>query len=311
MKKEVSKLTGELHQRDITIASLSGSASAIKEQLRTEVERAEQTTAELKMTQSQLETRQNEIQHLKGLLERQESQPPKLGDSPLTSLRESYVLSLSSLEQENRQLRQALSEMHGRHGISIPICQDKYEQTLLSHATTDQPQAELERDKMHVMKAKPQDSKSCCEGEIQRLFKQLKTMSHSSRQQTPKDRRSQSPASSMSSSSSSSDGRRLTRQSSVPCLSSSDSVAEGQRSRDSGRLTPTEKSMAVDPLSVSPADGMVSRFLEEERLRTTELLQKLDTHIQGMKDSNMRTVSKYQTSATGPEAPQTSAQNEQ
>ncbi|XP_029988880.1 centrosomal protein of 63 kDa [Sphaeramia orbicularis] len=311
MRKEVSKLTSELHQRDVTIASLSGSASAIKEQLRTEVERGEQRTAELKMTQSQLETLQNEIQRLKGLLERQESQSPKLGDSPLTSLRESYVLSLSSLEQENRQLRQALSEMHGQHGVSIPICQDKYEQTLLSHTTADQPQAELERDKMHVMKAKPQENKSRCEGEIQRLFKQLKTMSHSSRQQTLKDRRSQSPASSMSSSSSSSDSRRLTRQSSVPSLSSSDSVAEGQSTRDSGRLTPAEKAMAVDPLTVSPADGMVSRFLEEERLRTTELLQRLDSHIQGMKDSNIRTVSKYQPSASGPESPQTSAQNEQ
>lgn len=93
------------------------------------------------------------------------------------------------------------------------------------------------RDKMYVLKAKLQENQSCCEGDIQRLFKQLKTMSHSSRHQTPKDRCSQSSASS----SSSSDGRRLTRQSSVPSLSSSDSVAEGQSSRDYGRLTPTEK----------------------------------------------------------------------
>lgn len=49
MRKEVSRLTSELHQRDLTIATLSGSSSSIKQQLRGEVERAEQKAAELKV----------------------------------------------------------------------------------------------------------------------------------------------------------------------------------------------------------------------------------------------------------------------
>ena len=49
MRKEVSQLTNELHLRDITIATLSGSASSMERQLRGEVERAERRAAELKV----------------------------------------------------------------------------------------------------------------------------------------------------------------------------------------------------------------------------------------------------------------------
>lgn len=45
MMKEVSKLTTELHQRDVAIASLNSATSSIKQQ----VERAEQKAAELKV----------------------------------------------------------------------------------------------------------------------------------------------------------------------------------------------------------------------------------------------------------------------
>lgn len=49
MRKEVSQLTSELHQRDITIATLTGSASSVERQLRAEVERTERRAAELKV----------------------------------------------------------------------------------------------------------------------------------------------------------------------------------------------------------------------------------------------------------------------
>lgn len=47
MREEVSRLTAELHQRDVTIASLDSSSSAIRQQLRSEATRAEQKEAEL------------------------------------------------------------------------------------------------------------------------------------------------------------------------------------------------------------------------------------------------------------------------
>ncbi|XP_042371865.1 centrosomal protein of 63 kDa-like, partial [Plectropomus leopardus] len=164
MRAEVSRLTAELHQRDVTIAALKGSSSSIKQQLCGEVERAEQKASELKMIQAQLETLQTENQHLKGLLQRLESQSPK-------------------------------------------------------------------------------ESTTRCEGEIQNLFNQLHTLSHSSGEQRcnqAPDIRPHSAASSSSSASasasSSSGSVRLTRRNSVPALTPDEAPAEGQSSGSEASL---------------------------------------------------------------------------
>lgn len=47
MREEVSRLTAELHQRDVAIASLDGSSSAIRQQLRSEAAQVERKEAEL------------------------------------------------------------------------------------------------------------------------------------------------------------------------------------------------------------------------------------------------------------------------
>ncbi|XP_056235556.1 centrosomal protein of 63 kDa isoform X2 [Seriola aureovittata] len=326
MRKEVSKLTSELHQRDLAIASLSGSSSGIKQQLRGEEERAEQKAAELKMTQAQLETQQTENHRLRGLLQRLESQSPTRGESSLASLRESYVSNLSSLEQENQHLRQALGEMQAQvEGSS----QDKYERALLCHGITDRPQPAQDRnentrrhkyrEEMKASKAKLQDNTTCYEGQIQRLFKELHTLSQSPTDQPcsqAQDSTTHSSASSSSSSSSSS--KRRTRRNSVPTLGSNESAAEGQSScsEDSLSLVSREKTVPSTfpqerSVSVSPADSMVSRFVEEEVLRTEELFQRLDTHIESLRESNVRTVSKYLPSGSEPESAQTSVQTGQ
>lgn len=251
------------------------------------------------MTQSQLETLQTENQHLKGLLQRKETHSskvcllwhsyysvitlfyrqhqtgslswfgfgarflisPQRGDSSLASLRESYVSSLSGLEQENQQLRQELAEMHMKPG-----CEDKYERALISHAT-EQPQNRYmantqaqqvnksnsdaifillcsnddhkHRGEMQATQAKLQENTTCHEGEIQRLFKQLQTMSQPSTEQHS------SSHSAASCSSSSSGSRRLTRNTSLPALSSNESAAEGQSSssEDSRSLVPSPSPM--------------------------------------------------------------------
>ncbi|XP_045906535.1 centrosomal protein of 63 kDa isoform X1 [Micropterus dolomieu] len=324
MRKEVSKLTTELHQRDIAVATLNGSSSSIKQQLRDEVGRAEQKAAELKMTQAQVETLQSENQHLRGLQQRLESQSPKGGDYSLASLRESYVSSLSRLEQENRQLRQALAEMRSRLEVSNLTCQDKYEQALLSHAMTDQPQPAQDsnedarhrkhRQEVQATKAKLQGNATRYEGKIHRLFKQLHTLSQSPGEHPCSQARDSRPHSSASSSSGS---IRLTRINSVQTISSNESTAEGQSSSSEDSLTLLSRENIIsspsllEPSPVSPADSMVSRFLEEERLRSTELLQRLDTHIQGMSEDNVKTVSKYLPSGSALEPAQTSVQKGQ
>ncbi len=60
---------------------------------------------------------------------------------------------------------------------------------------------------------------------------------------------------------------------------------------------------------MSPVDGVVTRFLQEEDLRSAELLQRLDSHIQGMKENNMKTMSKYLPSCSGRQSVQMSVQS--
>ncbi|XP_029001521.1 centrosomal protein of 63 kDa [Betta splendens] len=260
MRKEVSKLMSELHQRDLTVATLSGSSSSINQQLRCEVDRAEQKAAELKMTQAQLEALQTDNNHLRSLLHRLESQSPKLGGS-----------SPSSLEHENQRLKQALIEMHTIN--QAPPAQDR---------------------NIDVSESKLQ--------QIQRLFKQLQTSSQFPNTKQPCNQDSR-PVSSASCSSSSS---RHARKNSVTSSCSDESAPEGKSSssKDSLSLVSRDKispcNSPLEVLSTSPAHGMVTCFLEEEMLRNEELLQRLDSHIQDMKESNIRTVSKYLPSGSGP-----------
>lgn len=59
MKKEISQLTQELHQRDIAVASASGSTSDMEQRLRMEIERAERKAVEhrVKLLQGSLSVR--------------------------------------------------------------------------------------------------------------------------------------------------------------------------------------------------------------------------------------------------------------
>lgn len=50
VRREVSKLTGELHQRDVSISALSGSSASIQQQLRGEAQRAAEAATQLKVS---------------------------------------------------------------------------------------------------------------------------------------------------------------------------------------------------------------------------------------------------------------------
>ncbi|XP_058495381.1 centrosomal protein of 63 kDa [Solea solea] len=307
MRKEVSKLTSELHQRNLTISSLRGSSSNITQQLRGEAERAGHKAAELKVTQAQLESVQTENHHLKGLLHTLESQSSKRGDSTLAAQRESHT-SPSSLEQENAQLRQALIGIRAQAGVSSQDKSAQLRRSITDHTQPAQDRHEDTSRHKHVVETKLQDNSTRHEGEICQLLKELHTLSQSPTDQpyiqTP-DCRPPSAASSSSSSSSSSSfsNRRLTRRSSESGQSSA--------SEDSLVLVAREKAPPLELLSGSPADGVVTQFMEKEKLLTQELFQRLDTHIQGMKENNIRTIDKYIPGSSEPEPHHTSAQNGQ
>ncbi|KAK7144697.1 hypothetical protein R3I94_010955 [Phoxinus phoxinus] len=292
MRKEVSQLTSELHQRDITIATLTGSASSIERQLRAEVERAERRASELKVTQVQLETLKLENQHLNDLLERVESRSPKRGNGELASLRDSYVSSLNSLEEENRQLRLEMTELRARMEANNQTWQDKYERALLqnqnknhSHNAQNRFDEDVQRrhqEELQAMETRMQERALLYEDQIQTLLKQLENLARTSPHhpygQSQETRMAVSPVhSSASSASSSSSTRKAHRMAAL--LSAAVNGEDAQASSSDS--------------TVSPNGSVTKRFLEEEALRSQELLQKLEGHIQSMEQENANTVCKY------------------
>ncbi|KAM4738456.1 centrosomal protein of 63 kDa isoform 2-T2 [Anableps anableps] len=283
MRREVSKLTGELHQHDQSVSALGGSSSSVT------VQRAEQKAAELKMTQAQLETLQAENQHLKGLMLTLQPQSPKGAESSPGSLQQRYMSSLSILEQENQQLRQALAKTQLQLDAPNETCQESNEEVLLRHAMMEHLQPDQER-----LQATSYD------GEIQRLFKELEIFPKSSNEPPGRWHKDSRPHSSSSSSSFSS-STILTSGNSAPASTPHKSAAEGQSSPSEDSLTCRSRDpCSEEALSLSPAHCAVSRFLEEESSWSNELQQKLDSHIQGMKENNIRTLSKFLASSSGP-----------
>ncbi|KAL4630716.1 centrosomal protein of 63 kDa [Arapaima gigas] len=320
MKKKVSQLTKELHQRDITIATLSGSASSIEHQMRSEIERSERRASELKVTQVQLETLKIENQHLTQILERVDSRSSKRGDGSLASLRESYMSSLSSLEQENQQLRQELAEMRARLEVSMQTWQDKYERVLLQNqgkmsqmrvteGRKDAGAQQEHEEELAVTQAQRQHVAVRYEEALQNPQRRFERTAKSPPQQASDRLNSQSLGSGSASAASSSSSTQGMAESKDVCVSTD--MAPGRPEEPSTSSSGSVESLYLmgrdDGLpqarcASSPAASVAARYLEEEDLRSQELLNRLDSHIQGMREDNTKTMRKYLGEAAGPPA---------
>lgn len=298
MRKEVSQISSELHKREITIATLTGSAASTEHQLRAEVERGERRAAELKVTQVQLETLKLENQHLSDLLERVESRSPKRTDKELASLRDSYVSSMNSLEQENQQLRQDLAKVRARIEASNQTWQDKYERALLQSHNKNAHIHERCEEEMKAMKDRLQENSTHYERQIQTLLKQLELSSSSSRPdgQSQENRPAVSPTPSASSSMSSSSSVSKTQK----IVALLNTAAGEERAQGSGSAG---DSLTLEHCAGSSAGSVTARFEEEETQRSQELLQRLDNHIHSMRQENAMTVRKYLAKDSSPHKP--------
>ncbi|XP_048832777.1 centrosomal protein of 63 kDa isoform X1 [Brienomyrus brachyistius] len=300
MKKEVSQLASELHQREITIATLSGSASSIERQLRAEMEQSEHRAAELKVTQVQLETLKIENQHLTEILEQVESRPPKKVASPLASLGDSYVSSLNSLEQENKKLKQELAEVHSRLEASTQSWQEKYERALLQSQGKASQLCTARDSKVKEVPHSHQDALAAMEAKMQDV-RQLQRQLEPPPQALPNQLDSQSlgsrsalATSSLSASYSPMEGLAQGKPPLLPPrLDDSAEHSSSTSPVEFLHLIGKEESFLQTRCAVSSVDSVAAHYLEEESLRSQELLQKLDSHIHDMLEDNAKTMQKY------------------
>ncbi|XP_056420372.1 centrosomal protein of 63 kDa isoform X2 [Hyla sarda] len=242
MKKEISQLTQELHQKDIGIASYSCNAKDWERKLQTERERADREASEHKVSLAALETLREENRQLTKMLEKQEPD---------------VRLALDNLECENHRLQKELSQ--ARRNLELVL-----------HTRQSDIHSAVER--------RTQELLSRHEEELKALNERLNEMSqrYEELRQTPPS--AQEAASAL---------QGLVRTSSLDSVSSEVDKSDDGHAEDSHQ----EPQLPLPP-STSP-NTIASRFLQEEELRSQDLIQRLDSHIEELKQDSQRTVQHF------------------
>ncbi|XP_004709018.1 deuterosome assembly protein 1 [Echinops telfairi] len=143
MRNEISDLTAELHQKEITIATIMKKAALLEKQLKVELEIKEKMLAKQQVSDMNYKTVRTENAHLKGMM----------GDlDPGRYVEHTRYTSINKLEYENERLRNDLAKLHGngksawtnqniyadsvRHGYQSPMKMKENEDSLSQDCET-------------------------------------------------------------------------------------------------------------------------------------------------------------------------------
>ncbi|XP_040336172.1 centrosomal protein of 63 kDa isoform X3 [Herpailurus yagouaroundi] len=289
MKMEISQLTRELHQRDITIASTKSSSSDMEKRLKAEIQKAEEKAVEHKEILDQMESLKLENHHLSEMVMKLELGLHEAKEISLADLQENYIEALNKLVSENQQLQKELMDTKSKLEISTQICKKNHERIFKpTHSRAPE---------FKNTEFKPTRGPYRHDGV---KTEHCKTGLHSPRRQALDSiepmSRVLSPLSSQISPCSSTislPSNFLCKTSSLPSAldtndaSFSDTVSES--------INDQEEFMSLCPLPVSPLGSIATRFLEEEELRSHHILERLDAHIEELKRESEKTVKQFTT----------------
>ncbi|XP_011916828.1 PREDICTED: centrosomal protein of 63 kDa isoform X3 [Cercocebus atys] len=287
MKMEISHLTQELHQRDISIASTKGSSSDMEKRLKAEMQKAEEKAVEHKEILDQLESLKLENRHLSEMVMKFELGLHEAKEISLADLQENYIEALNKLVSENQQLQKDLMNTKSQLEISTQMCKkqnDRIFKPTHSRAT-----------EFKNTEFKPTHGQHRHDGIKTEHYK---TGLHSPRGQASDSidpmSRVLSPLSPQISPCSST--RSLTSYSLCKshCLPSALDTNEANFSDTvSESMNDQEEFMSSCSLPVSPLGSIATRFLEEEELRSHHILERLDAHIEELKRESEKTVRQF------------------
>ncbi|XP_036287274.1 centrosomal protein of 63 kDa isoform X4 [Pipistrellus kuhlii] len=289
MKLEISQLTRELHQRDVTIASAKSSSSDMEKRLKAEIQKAEEKAVEHKEILDQLESLKLENRHLSEMVKKLEVGLHEAKGISLADLQENYIEALNKLVSENQQLQKDLMATQSKLDISTQMCQKNHD-TLLKPTHSRSPG-------FKNTEFKPSHGQCRHDGTNTEHYK---AGLHSARGQAPD--RAEPVARALSSlssplspysSCSSEPSNFLYKAHSLPSVLDpnevlfSDTISESVNDRDA--------SMCSCTTAVSPLGSIATRFLEEEELRSHHILERLDAHIEELKRESEKTVRQFTT----------------
>ncbi|XP_020918291.1 deuterosome assembly protein 1 isoform X3 [Sus scrofa] len=133
MRNEISDLTEELHQKEITIATIMKKAALLERQLKMELEIKEKMLAKQQVSDMRYKAVRTENTHLKGMMG--DLDPGQYMTSGITDIKSmdlsnrehSRHTSINKLEYENERLRNDLAKLHAT-GKSAWAHQNTYEE---------------------------------------------------------------------------------------------------------------------------------------------------------------------------------------
>ncbi|XP_065531224.1 centrosomal protein of 63 kDa isoform X4 [Lathamus discolor] len=267
MKREISRLTQELHQRDITIASASGSTSDLEQRLRTEIERAERKAVEHREK-----------------------------DVTLRMLTEDYAAEIKKLQSENQQLRKDLAEARAKLELPRQVCQDQPEGTAqqmqggeseakdVQHRTTREAQHKHD-EQTETTHHQPGGSVQHHQGELQRCG------TDEIRSVTPEMGEVPTRTSRKNSMDSHSSGI-------LPGMVSLFHVLDGNKdfadeASQQSISNHQRESVPLYPLPTASVGSIAARYLEEEELRSQHILECLNAHVEELKKESEKIVRQF------------------
>uniref|UniRef100_F7EPK6 Deuterosome assembly protein 1 n=1 Tax=Callithrix jacchus TaxID=9483 RepID=F7EPK6_CALJA len=110
MRNEISDLTEELHQKEITIATVMKKAALLEKQLKMELEIKEKMLAKQQVSDMRYKAVRTENTHLKGMMG--DLDPEQYMSMDFSNREHSRHTSINKLEYENERLRNDLAKLH-------------------------------------------------------------------------------------------------------------------------------------------------------------------------------------------------------
>ncbi|XP_074717151.1 deuterosome assembly protein 1 [Strix uralensis] len=144
MKTEISDLTEELHQKEITIATIMEKASLLERQLKMELEIKDKLLAKQQLLDFQYKVIKSENTHLKEMMENQECRSCTSIDLSNEEHR-NFTASIHQLEHENIRLQNSHVKLQNDTATSILGHLDTYGETKHSYQTHSKMQEKEER----------------------------------------------------------------------------------------------------------------------------------------------------------------------
>ncbi|XP_039345164.1 centrosomal protein of 63 kDa isoform X8 [Mauremys reevesii] len=300
MKKEISQLTQALHQRDIAIASASGSTSDMEQRMRMEIERLERKAVEHRVILVQLETLRLENRHLSEMLQKVESSVLGAKDVPVADIQESYTTALNKLEAENQQLQKDLAETKAKLEFSTQICRDKCESIMQQMQSKVTEIKDTESRRTQELQHKHEEERRKLQARLEKTIQHYKGEIQTLKAQHV------SPGMGAVSGAAGGLSPHISRSSSKESLSSDSLLGadplppalDGKQdfTDDASRESVSSQQREVVPLCplpTAPIGSIAARFLEEEEVRSQHILERLDAHIEELKRESERTVKQF------------------